>query len=72
MNINKFTQKSLQAVQDCEKIRILREELEAEGATGKLKRLNEEVAKFRFENIDGNKPSASEMVNSLERLINSL
>ena len=33
---------------------------------------DEEVAKFRFENIDGNKPSASEMVNSLERLINSL
>ena len=62
----------VEGVQDCEKIRILREELEAEGATGKLKRLNEEVAKFRFENIDGNKPSASEMVNSLERLINSL
>ena len=62
----------MEGVQDCEKIRILREELEAEGATGKLKKLNEEVAKFRFENIDGNKPSASEMVNSLERLINSL
>ena len=61
----------VEGIQDCEKIRILREELKAEGATGKLKRLDEEVAGFRFEDIAGSKPSASEMVDNLEELLNS-
>ena len=62
----------VEGIQDCEKIRILRNELKTAGATKRLDRLNKEVAKFKFENISGSKPSASEMVNRLEELINSL
>ncbi len=62
----------VEGIQDCEKIRILRKELESEKAAGKLKRLNEEVGKFKFDNISGSKPSASTMVNRLEEILNSL
>ena len=62
----------VEGIQDCEKIGILRKELESEKAAGKLKRLNEEVGKFKFDNISGSKPSASTMVNRLEEILNSL
>lgn len=62
----------VEGIQDCEKIRILREELTAEGAKSKLENLNRTVAKFTPEGMAKTQESASEMVNELHRLLNEL
>ena len=64
--------KGLEGIQDAEKIRILREELEGKGATGKLRKLNECVAKFTPEGISRTQQDAAEMINELSRLLNTL
>ena len=62
----------VEGIQDCEKIRILREELAAKGAKGKLNKLNKAVAKFTPEGLSETQQSAAEMVNELNKLLNSL
>ena len=62
----------VEGIQDCEKIRILREELTAEGVKSKLEKLNRTVAKFTPEGMAETQESASEMVNELHRLLNEL
>ena len=62
----------VEGIQDCEKIRILREELTAKGAKGKLDKLNKAVAKFTPEGLSETQQSAAEMVNELNKLLNSL
>ena len=62
----------VEGIQDCEKIRILREELTAEGAKSKLEKLDRTVAKFTPEGVADTQESASEMVNELHRLLNEL
>lgn len=62
----------VEGIQDCEKIRILREELTAEGAKSKLEKLDRTVAKFTPEGVAETQESASEMVNELHRLLNEL
>ena len=61
----------VEGIQDCEKIRILREELAAKGAKGKLNKLNKAVAKFTPEGLSETQQSAAEMVNELNKLLNS-
>ena len=62
----------VEGVQDCEKIRILREELAAKGAKGKLEKLNKTVAKFTPEGLAETQQSATEMVNEIHALLNEL
>lgn len=62
----------VEGLQDCEKIRILREELAAKGAKGKLDKLNKTVAMFTPEGLAETQKSAAEMVNELDKLLNSL
>ena len=62
----------VEGLQDCEKIRVLREEFEAKGAQGKLKRLNKAVAQCTPEGLAETQRSAAEMVNELHSLLNNL
>ena len=62
----------MEGLQNCEKIRVLREELAAKGAKGKLAKLNKVVAKFTPEGMRGSKQTAAEMIRELEALLNSL
>ena len=62
----------MEGLQDCEKIRLLREEFKSKGATGKLNRLNKVLAKFTPEGMKEGKQTAAEMVQELDALLNSL
>ncbi len=61
-----------EGIQDCEKIRILREELKSKGKTAELNKLNQIVSKFTPEGLSKTQQSADVMVNELESMINSL
>lgn len=62
----------VEGLQDCEKIRILREELARKGANGKLEKLNRAVARFTPEGLAESQMTAAEMVTALEKLLNTL
>ena len=61
-----------EGLQNCEKIRILREELAAKGAKSKLEKLNNVVSMFTPEGIESTQKSADEMIHELNLLLNSL
>lgn len=72
----------VEGIQDCEKVRILREELTEKGANckllsckaqsnGKLEKLNKTVAKFTPEGLSESQQSATEMTNELHTLLNT-
>lgn len=60
-----------EGLQNCEKIRILREELAAKGAKSKLDKLNKVVSMFTPEGVESTQKSADEMINELNALLNS-
>ena len=63
----------VEGLQDCEKIHILREELAAKGANGKLKKLNAKLSEFTPEGwIKTNKKSPAQMVSELKALLNEM
>lgn len=63
----------VEGLQDCEKIHVLREELEAKGATGKLKKLNAKLSEFTPEGwIKVNKKSPALMVKEMNALLNEM
>ena len=63
----------VEGLQDCEKIYVLREELEAKGATGKLKKLNAKLSEFTPEGwIKVNKKSPALMVKEMNALLNEM
>lgn len=63
----------VEGLQDCEKIHILREELAAKGANGKLKKLNAKLSEFTPEGwIKMNKKSPALMVSELNALLNEM
>ena len=63
----------VEGLQDCEKIHILREELAAKGANGKLKKLNVKLSEFTPEGwIKTNKKSPAQMVSELNALLNEM
>lgn len=61
----------IEGIQDCEKIRLLREELKQKGAKSKLEKLNKAVSMFTPEGLAQTKLSPAEMVNKLSLLLNS-
>ncbi len=61
-----------EGLQMCEKINVLRKELEASGDTNKLNRLNETVALFTTESLDNNPQPAADSVREIGILLNSL
>ena len=61
-----------EGIQDCEKIRILREELQNKGKKAELNKLNQIISKFTPEGLSKTQQPADEMVNELESMINSL
>ena len=63
-------EKLVEGIQDAEKIRLLRKELSQKGRTAKLKKLNETVARFMPENMDGT--NATQMVEEARKVLNSL
>lgn len=63
----------VEGLQDCEKIYVLREELEAKGATGKLKKLNAKLSEFTPEGwIKVNKKSPALVVKEMNALLNEM
>lgn len=63
----------VEGLQDCEKIYVLREELEAKGATGKLKKLNAKLSEFTPEGwIKVNKKLPALMVKEMNALLNEM
>ena len=63
----------VEGLQDCEKIHILREELAAKGANGKLKKLNVKLSEFTPEGwMKANKKSPALMVSELNALLNEM
>lgn len=63
----------VEGLQACEKIHILREELAAKGANGKLKKLNAKLSEFTLEGwIKTNKKSPALMVSELNALLNEM
>ncbi|WP_303912196.1 glycoside hydrolase domain-containing protein [Bacteroides mediterraneensis] len=63
----------VEGLQDCEKIYVLRKELEAKGATGKLKKLNAKLSEFTPEGwIKTNKKSPALMVKEMNALLNEM
>lgn len=63
----------VEGLQDCEKIHILREELAAKGANGKLKKLNAKLSEFTPEGwIKTNKKSPAKMVSEMNELLNEM
>lgn len=57
----------IEGIQDCEKIRLLRQELKG----SKLEKLNKTIAKFTPEGMAETQQSASEMVNELTKVLDS-
>ena len=62
----------MEGLQDCAKIQVLREELTAKGAKGKLAKLDKVLAKFTPEGVKNSKQTTAEMVRELNALLNSL
>lgn len=63
----------VEGLQDCEKIYMLRKELKAKGATGKLKKLNDKLSEFTPEGwIKTNKKSPALMVKEMNSLLNEM
>ena len=63
----------VEGLQDCEKIHILREELAAKGANGKLKKLNAKLSEFTPEGwIKTNMKSPAKMVSEMNALLNEM
>ena len=62
----------MEGLQDCEKIHVLRTELSAKGAKGKLSKLDKVLAKFTPEGMKDGKQTTAEMVQELNALLNSL
>ena len=62
----------MEGLQDCAKIQVLREELTAKGAKGKLAKLDKMLAKFTPEGMKEGKQTAAEMVQELNALLNAL
>ena len=62
----------MEGLQDCEKIHVLRTELSAKGAKGKLAKLDKVLAKFTPEGMKDGKQTTAEMVQELNALLNSL
>ncbi|WP_419089203.1 glycoside hydrolase domain-containing protein [Phocaeicola plebeius] len=63
----------VEGLQDCEIIHILREELAAKGANGKLKKLNVKLSEFTPEGwMKTNKKSPALMVSELNALLNEM
>ena len=62
----------MEGLQDCAKIQVLREELTAKGAKGKLAKLDKVLAKFTPEGMKEGKQTAAEMVQELNALLNAL
>lgn len=63
----------VEGLQACEKIHILREELAAKGANGKLKKLNAKLSEFTPEGwIKTNKKSPAKMVSEMNALLNEM
>lgn len=63
----------VEGLQACEKIHILREELAAKGANGKLKKLNAKLSEFTLEGwIKTNKKSPAKMVSEMNALLNEM
>lgn len=62
----------VEGLQDCEKIHLLREELKAKGATGKLEKLNRLIAQFTPEGMAATQLSPTEMVAQLHKALNEL
>lgn len=63
----------VEGLQDCEKIYVLRKELKAKGATGKLKKLNAKLSEFTPEGwIKVNKKSPALMVKEMNALLNEM
>lgn len=63
----------VEGLQDCEKIYVLRKELEAKGAIGKLKKLNAKLSEFTPEGwIKTNKKSPALMVKEMNALLNEM
>ncbi|WP_085537405.1 DUF4091 domain-containing protein [Massilibacteroides vaginae] len=63
-------ERTIEGIQDAEKIRILREELTSKNQKGKLDKLNNAVSRFMHENLTPD--NAAEMVNAGRRVLNSL
>ena len=62
----------MEGLQSCEKIHVLRKELAAKGAKGKLAKLEKTLAKFTPEGMKEGKQTAAEMVQELNALLNAL
>lgn len=63
-------ERTVEGIQDAEKIRILREEFASKNQRRKLERLNKTVARFVHENLTPE--NAGEMVNAAREVLNSL
>lgn len=63
-------ERTVEGIQDAEKIRILREEFQSKNQKSKLEKLNNAVSRFIHENLTPE--NAGEMVNSGKRVLNSL
>jgi hypothetical protein len=61
----------VEGVQDCEKARIIRDELEKNCDMAKLRKLNEAISAFTNDGIDASGKSATEMVRDFNTLINT-
>lgn len=62
----------MEGLQYCEKVRVLRNELEMKGAEAKLKKLEDAVSLFTPKGMDESGLSADECVTKLARLLNTL
>ena len=62
----------MEGLQYCEKVRVLRNELEMKGAEAKLKKLEDAVSLFTPKGMDESGLSADECVTKLGRLLNTL
>ncbi|MDH6535345.1 DUF4091 domain-containing protein [Parabacteroides sp. 52] len=62
-------ERMIEGLQDCEKIRLLREEFTAKNQKNKLQKLNNTVAKFVPENLT--KENAGEMINEGRKILNA-
>ena len=62
----------MEGLHECEKNHVLRTELSAKGAEGKLSKLDKVLDKFTPEGMKDGKQTTAEMVQELNALLNSL
>ena len=62
----------IEGLQDCEKIRILREELQTRGNQAKLDKLNKLISRFTPEGLSETQQDPSEMVREIHNLLNNM